>query len=196
MTIVSAIPALRTTAALAAFLRAERHYDLVEFAPPIDVDEIARLLQIEVTEHADPGAANTIGKITLSPEGPAKVWINPAENAYGPRRRFTLAHEIAHFCMHRSSDRHEFIDDKSTMNRSESYWNSYESEANRFAAELLMPQQLIESLGRRVIDAYKAEHNTEKMPLTRFIDVMAAKFRVSHPAMEFRLRNVGIGKHK
>nr|WP_255631190.1 ImmA/IrrE family metallo-endopeptidase [Caballeronia sp. dw_19] len=154
------------------------------------------MLQIEVTEHADPGAANTIGKITLSHEGPARVWINPAENAYGPRRRFTLAHEIAHFCMHRSTDRHEFIDDKSTMNRSESYWNSYESEANRFAAELLMPQQLIESLGRRVIDAYKAEHNTEKMPLTRFIDVMAVKFRVSHLAMEFRLRNVGIGKHK
>lgn len=162
MATVSAVPVLRTTAALAEFLLAERHYDLVEFAPPIDVDEIARLLQIEVTEHADPGAANTIGKITLSQEGPARIWINPAENAYGPRRRFTLAHEIAHFCMHRSTDRHEFIDDKSTMNRSESYWNSYESEANRFAAELLMPQQLIESLGRRVIDAYKAENNTEK----------------------------------
>ncbi|WP_053064082.1 ImmA/IrrE family metallo-endopeptidase [Caballeronia mineralivorans] len=79
------------------------------------------------------------------------------------------------------------------MNRSESYWNRYESEANRFAAELLMPQQRIESLGRRVIDGCKAEHNAEKMPLTRFIDVMAAKFRVSNPAMEFRLRSVGIG---
>jgi Zn-dependent peptidase ImmA (M78 family) len=196
MTIVSAVPVLRTTAALAAFLMAEHRYDMVESAPPIDVDEIASLLQIKVTEHADPGASNTIGKITLSQEGPAEVWINPAQNAYGPRRRFTLAHEIAHFCMHRSADRHEFIDDKSTMNRSESYWNSYESEANRFAAELLMPQQLIESMGRRVIDAYKAEHNTEKMPLTSFINVMAAKFRVSHPAMEFRLSNVGIGKHK
>lgn len=196
MTIVSAVPVLRTTAALAAFLMAERRYDMVESAPPVDVDEIARLLQIKVTEHADPGAPDTIGKITLSQEGPAEVWINPAENAYGPRRRFTLAHEIAHFCMHRSADRHEFIDDKSTMNRSESYWNSYESEANRFAAELLMPQQLIEVLGRRVIDAYKEEHSTEKMPLTRFIDVMAAKFRVSHPAMEFRLSNIGIGKHK
>jgi Zn-dependent peptidase ImmA (M78 family) len=76
------------------------------------------------------------------------------------------------------------------MNRSASHWNSYEFEANRFAAELLMPQQLIESLGRRVIDACKAKHNAEKMPLTRFIDVMAAKFRVSHPAMEFRLKNV------
>ena len=127
MTIVSAVPILRTTAALAAFLMAERRYDMMEFAPPIDVDEIARLLQIKVTEHADPGAANIIGTITLSQEGPAEVWINPAENAYGPRRRFTLAHEIAHFCMHRSTDRHEFIDDKSTMNRSESYWKDRKS---------------------------------------------------------------------
>jgi len=76
--------------------------------------------------------------------------------------RTDWAHEIAHFCMHRSTDRHEFIDTRSTMNRSESYWNSYESEANRFAAELLMPQQLIESLGRRVIDAYKASTTPKK----------------------------------
>jgi Zn-dependent peptidase ImmA (M78 family) len=194
MTNVSAIPVWRTTTALAEFLAAEHNYDVLESAPPVDVDEIARLLRIKVTEHADPGAANTLGKITLNQDRPAEIWINPAENAYGPRRRFTLAHEIAHFCMHRSADRHEFIDTKSTMNRSESYWSSYESEANRFAAELLMPQQLIETMGRRVIDAYKAEHSVEKMPITRFIDEMAVKFRVSHPAMEFRLRNVGIGK--
>jgi Zn-dependent peptidase ImmA (M78 family) len=95
--------------------------------------------------------------------------------------------------MHRSTDRDEFIDTESTMNRRDFYWNRYESEANRFAAEPLMPQQRIESLGRRVIDAYKAQHYAEKMPLSRFIDVMAAKFRVSNPAMEFRLRRVGIG---
>ncbi|MDN7176779.1 ImmA/IrrE family metallo-endopeptidase [Caballeronia sp. SEWSISQ10-4 2] len=124
MTIVSAIPVLRTTTALSAFLMAEHHYDMVEYAPPVDVDEIAQLLRIKVTEHADPDAGSTIGKIALRHEGPAEVWINPAENAYGPRRRFTLAHEIAHSCMHRSTDRHEFIDTRSTMNRSESYWNS------------------------------------------------------------------------
>jgi len=95
--------------------------------------------------------------------------------------------------MHRSTEHHEFIDTKSTMNRSESYWSRYESEANRFAAELLMPQQRIKSLGRRVIGAHEAEHTAEKMPLTRFVDVMAAKFGVSNPATEFRLRSVGIG---
>jgi len=194
MTSVLTIPDLRTTAALAAFLIAERSYDIYESAPPVDVDEIARLLLIKVSEHADLNAATTIGKITLSQEGPAEIWINPAENAYLPRRRFTLAHEIGHFCMHRSSDRREFVDTGSTMNRSESYWNSYESEANRFAAELLMPRELLETMGRKVIDTYKAEHDVAKMPLTLFVDVMAAKFRVSHPAMEFRLKNVGIGR--
>jgi len=77
--------------------------------------------------------------------------------------------------MHRSTDRDEFIDTESTMNRRDFYWNRYESEASRFAAEPLMPQQRIESLGRRVIDAYKAQHyaaqhNAEKMPLSRFIE--------------------------
>jgi hypothetical protein len=138
---------------------------------------------------------STIGEITLSHEGPAEVWITRRKMPMVQGADSPVAHEIAHFCMHRSTDRDEFIDSKSTMNRSDSYWNRYryESEANRFAAELLMPQQRIESLGRRVIDAYKAQHNAEKMPLSRFIDVMAAKFRASNPAMEFRLRRVGIG---
>ncbi|WP_086382517.1 ImmA/IrrE family metallo-endopeptidase [Caballeronia sordidicola] len=193
MQVLFTVPDLRTPSALADFLLAKCQYKMYESAPPVDVDKVARLLRINVAEHSDPSAGAIIGKITLTEEGPADIWINPAENAYAPKRRFTLAHEIAHFCMHRSSDRLEFVDTRSTMNRSESYWNSYESEANRFAAEMLMPQQMIESLGREVIDSYKAEHNVEKMPLTRFVDVMAVKFRVSRPAMEFRLKNVGIG---
>jgi Zn-dependent peptidase ImmA (M78 family) len=80
------------------------------------------------------------------------------------------------------------------MNRSESYWNRYESEANRFAAMLLMPKELLETIGRKIIDAYKAEHGVAKMPLARFVNSMATRFGVSSPAMEYRLKSLGVGK--
>jgi Zn-dependent peptidase ImmA (M78 family) len=114
------------------------------------------------------------------------------ENSYAPRRRFTLAHEIGHFCMHRATNQTTFIDTKATMNRSESYWNRFESEANNFAAELLMPADLIRSIGRIVIDKFKIEKDVEMMPMANFIEQMASRFKVSNPAMEFRLKNIGI----
>lgn len=194
---IVAVPPLMTVNSLAAFLAETHDFDMFKDAPPVDVDKVASLLGIIVDETPDFSAAasDTIGKITLAKDEPARVWINPFENSYTPRRRFTLAHEIGHFCMHRSKQ-HEFVDDKSTMSRSESYWNRSESEANSFAAELLMPAKLINSAGRKVIDAYKKEVAAEKMPLDTFVERMATLFRVSGQAMEYRLKNMGIGVKK
>lgn len=185
------VPTLQTVTELANFLSEKREFDMFRDAPPVDVDKIAQLLGIVVDETADFDVTDTVGKITLTAGEPARVWINPLQNTYTPRRRFTLAHEIGHFCMHRSKQ-DEFIDDKSTMSRSESYWNRYESEANSFAADLLMPTNLIKAIGRKVIDTYKAEHQADKMPASTFVETMAVKFRVSGQAMEYRLKNIGI----
>src|SRR5260363_263252 len=40
------------------------------------------------------------------------------------------------------------------MNRHESYWDRYESQANNFAADLLMPEKLIRSIGQKTINEY------------------------------------------
>ena len=188
------VSTLLSSSELVAYLLTRHAFDLFDSAPPVDVDKVATLLGIHVSETPDARQSDTVGKITLREGRPAEVWINPLENSYVPRRRFTPAHEIGHFCMHRSTDRHEFVDDKNTMNRSESYWNRYESEANRFAAMLLMPKELLETIGRKIIDAYKAEHGVAKMPLARFVNSMATRFGVSSPAMEYRLKSLGVGK--
>jgi len=78
------------------------------------------------------------------------------------------------------------------MSRNESYWNRYESEANRFAAELLMPAPLIGSVARQVIYAYQADQGVDKMPLDDFTNTMAICFQVSHAAMSYRLKNMGL----
>lgn len=189
------VPILRTVDELRSYLQETHQQDFFKDAPPIDVDGIARYLNIQVSEELrlDSDDINVVGRITLSGEnGQATVWINPMENSYAPRRRFTLAHEIAHFCMHRSDQPLTFVDTKGTMNRTTSYWDTYESEANNFAAELLMPEQLIRSVGKEVISVYKEETGAEKMPMSEFSLRMAGRFKVSNPAMEYRLKNIGI----
>src|SRR5260363_457638 len=79
------------------------------------------------------------------------------------------------------------------MNRHESYWDRYESQANNFAADLLMPEKLIRSIGQKTINEYMEKHNA-KMPLDDFISTMAVHFHVSNPAMTYRLRSFGVAK--
>lgn len=194
MNTLNIAPQILNVGELRAFLKQEHGYDLYNDAPPIDVDRIADLLGILISDEPrfDIDHINTVGKITLEKDAPARVWINPMENSYAPRRRFTLAHEIGHFCMHRASNQTTFVDTKATMNRSESFWNRFESEANTFAAELLMPADLIRSIGRKIIDNYKNENDVTTMPMAKFVEQVASRFKVSNPAMEYRLKNLGI----
>jgi len=86
------------------------------------------------------------------------------------RRRFTIAHEIAHFVLHKSEiDDEDIVDDG--LYRS-GLSNEIEKQANEYAAQILMPQNLInkyfEELGGNV-------------------DQLAQKFWVSKLAMTIRL---------
>lgn len=58
-----------------------------------------------------------------------------------PRRRFTAAHELGHFVLHRSN-MGRFIAD-ATIAEADGDLPAMEAEANRFAAELLMPVEVI-----------------------------------------------------
>jgi Zn-dependent peptidase ImmA (M78 family) len=97
------------------------------------------------------------------------------------RRRFTIAHELGHFVLHEGI----YVDKDFRINwrdgNSSKAANPDEMEANRFAAELLMPTDLlvrdIESL-RRVDPAA--------------LESLARRYRVSSHAMRIRLGNFGL----
>lgn len=62
------------------------------------------------------------------------------------RRRFSIAHEIGHFCLHHTRGEDRLFIDKATYyrnNQSHSGLSFHEIEANRFAASLLMPSHHI-----------------------------------------------------
>lgn len=71
------------------------------------------------------------------------------------RQRFTVAHELAHFLLHREKD--DFVVSREQMHRSEDYFQyleaedrAYEAEANIFAATLLMPPNLFRPASERL----------------------------------------------
>lgn len=92
-------------------------------------------------------------------------------NASDPpvRKRFTAAHELAHFLLHRNRFTNRLIDDK--MYRS-GLGTGVESEANRLAADLLMPGKLIRQ--------FKASGITSPEELAKI-------FNVSIEAIKLRL---------
>jgi len=93
------------------------------------------------------------------------------------RRRFTAGHEIGHYILHKNK-RH--IDDLffRTNNVSEDE-KRMESEANQFAASLLMPRVFID----RELNGKKLTKN--------ILQEISSKFKVSDQAMVFRLMNLG-----
>ena len=79
-----------------------------------------------------------------------EVWVNAEEARSSPaRRRFTIAHELGHWCMHR--DRHDPVYCRSTIVEAAEAKEPddrpplppREQEANVFAAALLMPAALV-----------------------------------------------------
>ena len=114
---------------------------------PVNVEAIARDLGLSVyLDRQMP--ADIAGKIVRSPSG-YSLYIIAADPTR--RRRFTLAHEIAHFVLHRDLIGDDLIDDG--MYRSK-LGGQYERQANRLSADILMPLGLVRGYYRGGTTSY------------------------------------------
>ena len=96
------------------------------------------------------------------------------------RKRFTMAHELAHFVLHKDSiDRLGSISD-STQYQSEGITEEQEREANAYAAEILMPEDKVKEI---FAETYRNQNGDEKST----IEEMSKMFQVSPRAMRLRL---------
>jgi hypothetical protein len=107
---------------------------------PVKVGSIAADLGISVLVSDLPLSVS--GKLSRIPESDKwEIRVNRHEPKV--RQRFTIAHEIAHFVLHRHTFGDELVDD--TFYRS-GLPETREFEANKLAAEILMPWPLIRKL--------------------------------------------------
>lgn len=134
---------------------------------PVDVIGLAQGLGLKVSERSlDPDVS---GMIFRDPTDPSSysIAVNEADPYY--RKRFTIAHEIAHFLLHRNNIGQGLKDDR--MYRS-GMSNQLETQANRLAADILMPRRLIRQLLEQGVTEPAA---------------MASRLQVSMDAMKLRL---------
>jgi Zn-dependent peptidase ImmA (M78 family) len=152
-------------------LRARYHAAFVDAELPVPVEAIAEdLLGLQVRE------SNKLAVSGMLLPAERQIWLNGEE--VGPRRRFTLAHEIGHWiCQHlegRSAPVYcRAVDvqaEPTTVDR------TLEREANVFAAELLMPEPAVR----------------EAWPRSATVDELALRFGVSSEAMSWRLYSFGL----
>jgi Zn-dependent peptidase ImmA (M78 family) len=116
-------------------------------------------------------------------DGQAVILIKDSDSLV--RKRFTVAHELGHLILHLGSGPNEIIDTEGDFFRTSDApaptWNPErrrEYEANAFAAELLMPRELI-------ISSWNALSGPG-----RTIARMAGMFQVSEEAMGYRLEDL------
>jgi hypothetical protein len=139
---------------------------------PVRVGLLADELGLEVVLSAlSPNISGMIEPSDTAPSG-FKIRINKFEGE--ERQRFTIAHEIAHYLLHREHIHNGIVDN--ALYRS-GLSSAKETQANKLAADIVMPYskvmaELNELGGKR--DAIAAE-------------ALARKFRVSSSAMRVRL---------
>jgi len=113
----------------------------------------------------------------LYKEKESNSWVMQINEDHHPnRQRYTIAHELGHFCLHRHLKQR--FEDKIFFRGVEA--NKPEWQANDFASAILMPEDRFREMVRS--GASKVE-------------VLAKEFKVSTLALRIRAKNLGISGH-
>ncbi|MBI2312977.1 MAG: ImmA/IrrE family metallo-endopeptidase [Betaproteobacteria bacterium] len=150
---------------------------------PVPVEDIAAKLGAKLSYEPFEGQDEISGMLFRDGD---HIVIGINSSHAKTRQRFSIAHEIGHLVMHKGAI---FVDKAVRLNRdakSSLAIDPREIDANRFAAELLMPEKLVSA------EAKKRLVKKSKLSELLLIDELAAAFQVSSQAMEFRLTNLGI----
>lgn len=154
-----------------------------KLAVPVDVNSLAEQEGILIREETLED--NVSGMLVIKDERSVIV-VNA--NHHQNRQRFTIAHELGHYFLHRSFSS-VFFDESLLFFRDEKSAQGtkfQEIEANTFAAELLMPEQILrERLSQEPLDALD---DVEQSALGE----LAAELQVSCQALTIRLTRLGL----
>ena len=140
---------------------------------PVNVIAMAHALGLSVDMNVDMGE-NVSGRILRGDLATAGFRIEVNRLHSNNRQRFTLAHEIAHYLLHRDQIG-DGIEDTALYRSNLS--DQTEIEANRMAAQILMPAPLVKNI-------YKAG--------MKWIAGLSGAFQVSEEAMRIRLKQLGL----
>lgn len=137
---------------------------------PVDIRDMARALGLRIKEQELPD--NISGKIERDWGDSYLITVNSRHSE--TRKRFTIAHEIAHYVLHRDLIGDGIVDN--ALYRDNRIGDIRERQANRYAATLLMPKTLVQHAWRDGI---------------RDAATLAQTFNVSQAVADIRWRELG-----
>tara|TARA_R110002072_G_scaffold15856_14_gene62739 strand:+ start:1099 stop:1605 length:507 start_codon:yes stop_codon:yes gene_type:complete len=144
---------------------------------PVRVSALAQELGLEIVLAAlSPNISGMIEPSDTAANG-YKIKINKFEKE--ERQRFTAAHEISHYLLHREYIKNGIVDSALYRSNLSSY---KETQANKLAADILMPVEAVRA-ALNDLGGQKTDDNAR---------VLASEFKVSVPAMKVRL---GMGEY-
>jgi Zn-dependent peptidase ImmA (M78 family) len=146
--------------------------------PPVPVEKLVKKLRITL---APLPADDEISGAIIRSAGQVVIAVNPAHHSN--RQRFTIAHELGHYFLHEGLEKHVDQNFRVAWRDADSSKavNWTEIQANRFAAELLMPTSFM----LRDLDSLQSiDRHT--------VALLASKYVVSPDAMKIRLSQLGI----
>lgn len=156
-----------------------REFDNVTL--PIKIEDIAKSRGLKVLPY--PLGDDVSGLLSIE-NGLGTIGYNQTESKV--RRRFTIAHELGHYELHR--DKSDLFVDKQFIYRSQNSGDTIEKkimeqEANYFASAILMPSNLL----RKQIESINIDLASETT-----IKELAKVFEVSSTAMSIRISSLGL----
>jgi Zn-dependent peptidase ImmA (M78 family) len=147
---------------------------------PVRVEEVAKKHGIQISD----APSKEFSGILIRKDGKSLLGVNSSESE--ARQRFTIAHELGHYFLHSNRDVFvEFVEHRETSKpgkKDRKPRDLKETQANVFAAALLMPREQLEkdfiSITKNgILD----DHHLE---------ILAEKYDVSPMAMNFRILNL------
>lgn len=145
--------------------------------PPINVYLMAEQLGIYVTPTFLDKAAAVVNRADENRKPPTPPWILVNSTQPVERQRYSIGHEIAHLLLH---DEELIVLHPHYYRR---HFDQREIDAESFAAELLMPRDLIES---------SIKNLKVKDPIEEAVFILSYLYQVSFTAMATRLYNLNM----
>lgn len=126
-------------------LTAQKVYSDLFIQNPNDLD-IEGIVNLHGSFYQEKSMADADGRIIF--KGNNTIITINADIDYSPKKRFVMAHELGHLLLHKNVVPVFNCDEGSFMQWYEQ--SSFETQANEFAAELLMPQNLFNEQARKI----------------------------------------------
>ncbi|MFA5841120.1 MAG: ImmA/IrrE family metallo-endopeptidase [Candidatus Paceibacterota bacterium] len=141
---------------------------------PVPIEEIAIAQKIKISR----APSKEFSGMLIRKDGHALIGIN--NNEAPVRQRFSIAHELGHFFLHQQDD--TFVDYRKELKEND-IKNFKETEADQFAAALLMPKKFLEEDVKKL-----NSHGISEKEIKTLCDM----YKVSEKAMTFRLINLNL----